>query len=812
MATERNLTARLEAVDSISDTLGNIAEKSSEAAAGMSTFGESSDEAGDEVEDTRDDVENLSDSFSGLLDNVLLSVEALDLTEEKIESVGDEASQTTAKVSGLAASLETLDSIDDIDIDVDRRIRDVGDVDSERRGVSGRINVEDIKDQIDVEDFPRKIHVEDVDREGGIRGLSRAIRDSSYSADTDSVQRFTRETEINLDDFRSRFDFLEDLGTVDREQEWSSDFLSSDRFHTGEATKRFGSGGPDINVDRDFRRAFADGGVSGLFRGSFAEMADETGDFTENVIDADMASKGLKDTLSDISSASFNLGPMNTSLKTAIVILPALISMFGSLATVLSGFAIGGLAGLGGLAAMMGGGLWFAGEQRGAAVPPEEGGEGGEGGGQVMRGLQDIMSDYSEQAKQALSPLKNQEFANLSLDVLSGGITLLDDFAESVNRLSPLLMEFADIVGGSFWDNEPAFFAQMEMLIAAMLPYLADLTTYLLRTIPDALAFMREEANQLIPILGSFITSLIPLLATMFEVGTAIWSVLLPPLTALIDIINAVASPIATVLLPVVEALGTAMNILWQAVWPILKPFVKIVGIAATVAFALGSISTIAGILSGALTLLSGIITGTVIPALYSLLLSNPLGWVALAIGLIVGLLDHFGLLDDAINGIINAANGLYNILSDLVGEYVIDIFYSIVPKSESPEPGTSEYQAAVQGEKEAGFLDELVSNIKFRFGLGDEKYNLLSDTQTQKQMLNGSEGPSGDLASPGSQLEDSSASSIGSQQGYGETNFNNDVTVNAGSGSSGPRLKRIVSQGVNQAQEDNRQRTSSGN
>lgn len=550
---------------------------------------------------------------------------------------------------------------------------------------------------------------------------------------------------------------------------------------------------------------------------SFAREVDELGD---EMTETTAKGVAMNELLEDLAGANVNFGPMNLSLARMAQLLPAIIAMMGSLVSVASGFALGGLGAGAGLGTILGGGAWFMGEQIAAGDPDIAG---------PMEGLQELGSRIRPELENALQPLKQAEFGTLFMDTLEGAIAFIGDLATSFSRLSTVLIPFFERIGAKFWQQQPEFFAEMEKLIVAMLPYVEDFIVYFLNNMPDALAFVREEATKLIPVWGDFLTSIVDLFAVLSRLGGVIFNLILPPLTLLADLATSILGPIVTVLAPAVEALAAAFSWLADVVWPVLKPFAQVIGIALVLTKGIGLLSTAAAVLAS-------VITGSVIPALTSLLLSNPLGWIALAVGAIVVLLDHFGLLDDVMGwitglfgdlanaveeffknldeGVIPALAELKSDLENIAGEYLVDIVVSL-PGGEAIKDASQESDEVLpESSKDLGFGEKLASTYIHQASLGafGKKYPLIGDGPAKSGGLLSGLADSGGVRGGSNQNlneRERNNSNIGTQEDLG----GGDTNVNIYSNSDNPRrLGKIARREVEKANEESRKRTGSGN
>ena len=354
-----------------------------------------------------------------------------------------------------------------------------------------------------------------------------------------------------------------------------------------------------------------------------------------------------------IMSRTVDFGPINTTLKETLVLLPAAVSLLGALTAGLGSFAIGGLGAFAGVGGMLMGGLLGRGEEIAAADPTDD-------IETAWDGVRELFSRVGDAIQEALAPLKNNEdFQNLAIDTLQGVVHLVSDFVVYVNRLSGALMPVVDAMGDAFWQEEPRFFAELEKTVRATLPYLEAFGKWAIRAVVDAIVWFREEGTQLIGVIGEFTNALIDLTVSLSEAGIPIMQMLLPALGMLFDAI--------TFGLDLFNSLPSAVK----------KGLIAFAGLAAVlgpVVTAGKALFDLVGLLGGGFAGLKALIgSSSVAIAGLTLPVSGLAIGVAALIGVIVTAIDHFKLWDDIIRVLIGAWNGFVEIM-----ELVANAFYYV--------------------------------------------------------------------------------------------------------------------------------------
>lgn len=108
MAEDRRLSAVLEAKESISSSLSDIADEADSTAASMEWLDESAESAGDSLDAIERGAEGVANALSGITDDAGMAAASLEATEQAADAAGDEFQETTREAVGLSAALSAL--------------------------------------------------------------------------------------------------------------------------------------------------------------------------------------------------------------------------------------------------------------------------------------------------------------------------------------------------------------------------------------------------------------------------------------------------------------------------------------------------------------------------------------------------------------------------------------------------------------------------------------------------------------------------------------------------------------------------------
>lgn len=262
----------------------------------------------------------------------------------------------------------------------------------------------------------------------------------------------------------------------------------------------------------------------------YKSQVDEAGDeAAEAAVQNTIFGRSLTGVASAAGEASVNLGPFNTSVKRAVVALPALIALVGSAAAVLGGLAMAATAAAGALALMFAGGILGRAEQLAATSSDLE---------NRTEAVARIMKAWAEAMAEAIEPVQTLAEQQTAIQVLEGFVTLIGDLARSAKRLAPVFAAVGASLGPIFWANEAQGIAQLEASIVSLMPILENLAFYILENLPDLIAFLTEQVRIAGPAFGDFATSLIGVTAGLIEVGSTIFRLVLPALSFMLGFVS----------------------------------------------------------------------------------------------------------------------------------------------------------------------------------------------------------------------------------------------------------------------------------
>lgn len=376
---------------------------------------------------------------------------------------------------------------------------------------------------------------------------------------------------------------------------------------------------------------------------TYESRVDEVGDESvETAAESAALASSLQAAAAAAGGASVNMGPLNTSIKSAIVALPVLIGLLGSLSAALGGVAIAGGGAVGALGALFAGGLIGRAEAMAAASSELEG-----------RGeaLERIMTQLGSAIDEAAAPLQTLASQEAAMSVLAGLVTLVGDLSRSAARLREAFAPVAARLGETFWAEEARGIAELEKAITDLLPILEDLAFAVLAGLPDLIAWLRSEALRVVPALGDFATSAIPVVRELAEIGSTLLRLTLPALSLLLDALVPILD-LFTLLPDSLIVAAAAFGVVSAA----LVTYGGVAALAASATAALdAAITALLAKLGAIATVLSG---GTVL-------------LVAALVAAVVGAITYFDLWDDILRSIVGAWNSLVEVIEFAVNAFV---------------------------------------------------------------------------------------------------------------------------------------------
>jgi len=377
---------------------------------------------------------------------------------------------------------------------------------------------------------------------------------------------------------------------------------------------------------------------------TYESRVDEVGDES---VEAAAESAGLASSLQAAAAAaggaSVNMGPLNTSIKSAVVALPVLIGLLGSLSAALGGVAIAGGGAAGALGALFVGGLVGRAEAMAAASSELEG-----------RGeaLERMMTQLGSAVDEAAAPLQTLASQEAAMSVLGGLVTLVGDLSRSAARLRETFAPVAARLGGTFWAEEARGIAELEKAVTDLLPILEDLAFFVLAELPDLIAWLRSEALRVVPALGDFATSAIPVVRELAEIGSTLLRLTLPALSILLDALVPILD-LFTLLPDSLIVAAAAFGVVSAA----LVTYGGVAALAASATAALdAAITALLAKLGAIATVLSG---GTVL-------------LVAALVAAVVGAITYFDLWDDILRSLVGAWNALVEVIEFGINAFVV--------------------------------------------------------------------------------------------------------------------------------------------
>lgn len=399
------------------------------------------------------------------------------------------------------------------------------------------------------------------------------------------------------------------------------------------------------------------------------EQTDEAGDEAEESTAGFLGLAGALGIAGGAGSGfSSEIFGIRGGLTSILLLLPALVGLLGAAVVPMLGLATAA-AGLGGaLAAVFGAGLLARGERLAETSSEIE---------DKWQGVSEIFSQVGDRAAQALEPLETlggTDFVmggfDFVLGVIEDLVTLTANLWPSFEHVLDTWAEMAGVEGGQF-------FAELENLIRALLPYVGMLGEWIIKNAVPALRYLREEGVALTPEMGELGGAIAGALPPLITFGGIVLDVLIPGLVWAIGVLaaaiswfNKLPSPIrdgivalgglfagAVVVASALSALGGAVGL----VSGFLLPALMSAAYAAGAAF---------GLLKFAVLGLVGVLG---LPVTIILLLAGAVAAVITYFDLwnevIMGLQTAFNGLLDMVEGFINTlGGGLYGVVNDAIG------------------------------------------------------------------------------------------------------------------------------------------------
>lgn len=370
---------------------------------------------------------------------------------------------------------------------------------------------------------------------------------------------------------------------------------------------------------------------------AYRESVDESGDeATEGAAKNFSLAASLRAVGAAAGEASVNVGPFNTSVRRAVVALPALIALVGSLTATITGLTVAAGGAAGALGALFAGGLIGRAERLAESSAAIE---------NRWEALQQIFTEVGSEIDRVTESIQGLSQQEGSLSILRGFVTLVGDLANSANELAPLFAAVGDRLDEVFWAEEARGIAELEQTIADLMPILEDITFYILTQLPDFLAWLRQETLKVAPALGDFTVRAIQLTRALTELGGTFLRFLLPALSLaidliipLIDVFNAVPDPVYAAAAAFAAVAG-GLYVYSSAAW---------VATGATISLN-AALSTLYSLLSPVIGVLAAIgSTGVALAAIAAV---------------VVGLITYFDLWGDILAGVV----GIWNTLVEIV-------------------------------------------------------------------------------------------------------------------------------------------------
>lgn len=405
-----------------------------------------------------------------------------------------------------------------------------------------------------------------------------------------------------------------------------------------------------------------------------AQVEDELEDMRNDALQAAAATSTLSSAMAsfDVGSIGARFGPIAGSLQTIAIVATVLTPVLLGL-----GSAFIGVATAAGAVAAAVGGLFAAGlvsraEDMAAASAQIE---------DTAEGIEKIFSQVRSAIADAIEPLgtlENQEFA---LSALEGFVTFVGIAATNLAGMVDITKELASTLGGTVLQTSPALFESLERMVREVGPEVVALVSGLISDLPGAINFLTERTAKLLPVLGQFGDSLIALGAELAIAGDIVLSLLLPALTLLFDVLTGATQVINTLVTPAFDMLLGIFN----AFAPVLRPLAKLLGTLIGSFFVVGgaialvsnaaTVASIAfGVLSTATSLLAGFLGTGLTGAIYAVGAAiwtalGPIGWAVIAIGALIGALSFLVDWSDILVGTWNSLIGIAEFLvNSLIG------------------------------------------------------------------------------------------------------------------------------------------------
>jgi hypothetical protein len=541
----------VEAVDSVSKPMGDIARSVAEASGAM---------------------EEASGSASDLNASLASTAAGSEVAEEGIEDVNDELEKlntlttlASANATGAASAITALGAAD------------MGEIADDPEAFEDFFSTE-VPSQLLQSDEFRQSLAEGLDpAEGGRAGFSGRLAGQLSQMDDVTVGDLSERLSGRSDVDSSQAVALQAISAAAKEAGMSMNLFEEQTEDADDSIQQ--TSVSSLSLVGAAQAASSAMGFFGLVMGQTEEKVEDVED------EVDKLRNALIQLGPALSTVSANLGPFNFGLSNLIVTVPVLVGTIGPLIVALLGIASAAVAAGAALTA-------FAGV--GAFALMETLQENFAGITNRMEALEAIASGLGQALGEAFGPLFEAEFAGMGpmeffVRIIQNAVYWLylmaDAFAEILEmeevesfffRVEEALLGLGDETGGA------TMLEGMEAAIESMLPMFTDLVVFLIDELPDALIFFAEITEEIGPELGALSLAVIDLLASIIKLGAIVGDVVLPGLTS---VISGMAS-LFNILIAVHDALGPLGDLwigLMVSVLATIVVFVKIAGVLVTV-------------------------------------------------------------------------------------------------------------------------------------------------------------------------------------------------------------------------------------
>ena len=178
----------------------------------------------------------------------------------------------------------------------------------------------------------------------------------------------------------------------------------------------------------------------------------------------------------------------------------------------------------------------------------------------AWEGMAAYAKSFQDEVKKALNPIFNLPTGDFLEGFIGGGLDALADFSVLTERSWPGIDAMFDRLGEKWGKKQPAFFANLEELIATYLPQVEGFFEWFIRGAPGALAFMTDMEPLLTKTVDMF-SSMWGALEPFLPAGAAFMSILFDLGRIIFEILTPISELIAIPLTPTLQGIAWGIGL-----------------------------------------------------------------------------------------------------------------------------------------------------------------------------------------------------------------------------------------------------------